>query len=130
MNESVKFLDVVRTTQHVQIRVASWTPNLFVHSRGPYHIMIPPNVYTIKRRAYNIPLTFHGLVLRSNHERLRFKRIESRRIRVEELLARIRQDIFDEVRANVHVPVRNEFGASLSNDSDSNDGWLERSDSD
>ena len=61
--------------------------------------MIPPNVPTITRRAYNLPVTFHGLVLRSNHERLRLKRIESRRIRVEELLNRIRQDIRDKVRA-------------------------------
>ena len=58
------------------------------------------------------------------------KRIESRRIRVEELLARICQDICDKVRANVRFPVRNELGDALSDDSDSDDGWLERSDSD
>ena len=68
--------------------------------------------------------------MRSNHERLRLKCIESRRIRVEELLNRIPQDICDEVRANFCVPVRNELGDALSDDSDSNDGWLERFDSD
>ena len=86
--------------------------------------MIPPNVSTITRRAYNLPFTFHGLVLRSNNKRLILKRIESRRICVEELLARIHQDICDEVRTNVHVPVNNALGDELSDDSDSDDGWL------
>ena len=57
------------------------------------------------------------------------KHIESRRISVEELLARIRQDIHDEVCANVHAPVNNVLGDALSNDSNSNDGWLVRYDS-
>ena len=130
MNESVEFLGVVRTNQHIRSRVASWTPNLFVHSWGSYPTTIPPNFSIITRRAYNLPVTFHGLVLRSNNERLRLKRIESRRIRVEELLDRIRQDIRDKVRANICVPVRNELGDALSGYSNSGDGWLERSDSD
>ena len=92
--------------------------------------MIPPDVSTITRRAYNLPVTFHGLVLRSNHERLRLKRIESRRIRVEELLAIICQDIRDVVGANVCVPVNNTLGDALSDDPDSDDGWLKRSISD
>ena len=33
VNKSVKFLDVVCTTQHVRIRV-NYTPNIFVHSWG------------------------------------------------------------------------------------------------
>ena len=80
--------------------------------------MIPSNVSTITQRAYNLPVTFHGLVLRSNNERLRLKPIELRRICVEELLARIRQDIHDEVCANVCVPVCNTLGPALSDDSD------------
>ena len=32
VNKSVEFLHVVRKTQHVQSHVASWTPNIFVHS--------------------------------------------------------------------------------------------------
>ena len=92
--------------------------------------MILPNVSTITRRAYNVPVTFHGLVLQANHERLRLKRIELRRIRVEELLAIICQNIRDKVRSNVRVPVNNAFGDALSNDSDSDDGWLDRSNSD
>ena len=47
VNESVEFLDVVCTTQHVGSRVASWIPNLFVHSWVTYHTMIPTNVSTI-----------------------------------------------------------------------------------
>ena len=84
--------------------------------------MIPPNVSNITRRAYNVPVTFQGLVLKSNHKRLRLKCFESIQIRVEELLARICQDISDEVRANFRVAVRNDLGASLSNYSDSDDG--------
>ena len=83
--------------------------------------MIPPTVSTIRRRAYNVPVTFRGLVLRSNQKRLRPTRVESRRICVEELLDRFFQDIRDEVRAD--------WGASLSDDSVSDDSWLEGSDS-
>ena len=130
VNKSVKIIDVVRTTQHVRSHVASWTPNLFVHSWSPYPTMIPPNVSNITLRTYNLPVTFHGLVLQSNHERLILKFVELRRIHFEELLARICQDIHEEVCANVCVPVRNNLGNSLSKDSDSDDGWLKRSDSD
>ena len=91
--------------------------------------MIPPNFSTIMRRANNVPVTFHGLVMRSNHEHLRLKRFEPRRIRVEELLARIRQDILDEVRSNVCDEVRVDLASDLYNDFDSDDGWLERSNS-
>ena len=79
---------------------------------------------------YNLPITFHGLVLRSNHERLRLKRVESKRICVEELLAIIRQDIRDEIRANVCDEVRVDLGSALSDDSDSYEGWFYISESD
>ena len=92
--------------------------------------MFPPNVSTITLCAYNISVAFHGLVLRSNHKRLRLKRIELKRIHVEEYLARTCQDINDEVAANVCVPVNKNLVDALSNDSDSHDGWLDRDDSD
>ena len=117
---SVKFTDVARTTQQVISRVASWTKNIFVHSWGNYPTMILPTVSTITRRAYNVPVTPHALVLRANHKCLRLKRVECIQTRHRELLARIRQDIRDEVRA--------EWGAALSDES--NDGWLKGSDSD
>ena len=60
--------------------------------------MIPHTVSTITRRAYNVPVTPHALVLRFNHGRLRLKRVEWRQTRHRELLARIRQDMRDEVR--------------------------------
>ena len=122
VNMSVEFLNVVHTTQKVQSRVASWTKIIFVHSWGTYTTMIFPNVYTITQRAYNLPVNFHRLILRSNQERLKLKRIESRRIHVEELCARIRQVVRDEVRANVCAPVNNALGDDLSNDSDYDDG--------
>ena len=92
--------------------------------------MFPPNVSNITWRAYDLIVDFHRFVLRSNHERLRLKRIELKRIRVEEYLARIRQDVSDEVAANVRVPVNNALGDALSNDSDSDDGWIDTYDSD
>ena len=92
VNESVEFIDVVRTTHHVG-SCFNYTPNILVHSWGINPTdMFPPNVSTITRRAYDPIVTFHGFVLWSNHERLRLKRIELKRIRVEEYLARIRQD--------------------------------------
>ena len=120
VNTSVKFTDVARTTQQVISRVASWTKNIFVHSWGHYPNMIPHTISNITRRAYNVPVTPHALVLQANHERLRLKRGEWRRTRHREFLARIRQDMCDEVRA--------EWGAALYDDSD--EGWIEVSDSD
>ena len=122
MKDSVEFLDVVRKTQHVQSRV-DYTSNIFVHfwAINPTDIS-PPNVSTITRRAYDSVVSFHGFILRYNHKRLILKRIELKPIRVEDYLARIRQDVIDEVAANVRAPVNNAFGDDLSNDSDSDDG--------
>ena len=130
VNESVEFLDVVRTTQHVGILV-NYTPNIFVHSSvvNPNDMFLP-NFSIITWRAYDPIVTFRRFVLRSNHERLRLKRIELKRIRVEEYLARICQDVSDKVALNVCSPVNNALGDALSNDSDSNDGWLDTYDSD
>ena len=38
--------------------------------------MIPDNVSTITRRAYDTIVSFHGFILGSNHKRLRLNRIE------------------------------------------------------
>ena len=92
--------------------------------------MLPPYVSTITLRPYNLPVTFHGIVLWSNHERLRLKSIELKHICVKESLARFCQYIRDKVAANVLDPVNNALGDALSNDSDSDDGWLDRYDSD
>ena len=91
--------------------------------------MFPPNVSNINRHAYNLSITFHGLVLRFNHERPMLNRIELKRIRVEKYLARVCQDIRNEVAANVLAPVNNALGDSLSDDSDSDDGLIFRYDS-
>ena len=130
VNDSVEFIDIVRTNQHVGIRVV-FTPNIFVHSWGVNPTdMIPANVSTITRRAYDPIVSFRGFILRSNHKRLRLKHIELKCIRVKEYLARIRQDVRDEVAANARAPVNIALGGALSNDSDFNDGWLDRYNSD
>ena len=130
LDNSVEFLDVVRTTQHVGSRVDS-TPNIFVHYWGVNpNDMIPVNVSTITRRAYDPIVYFHGFILWSNHERLRLKQIEMKRICVEEYLARIRQDVRDKVAAYARSSVNNVLGDALSNYSDSNGGWPNRFDSD
>ena len=130
MNNSFEFIDVVCVTQHVGSCV-DYTPNIFVHSWGVNTTdMIPANASTITWCAYDPILSFHGFVLRSNHERLRLKLIEFKRIRLKEYLARIRQDVRDDVAANLHVPVNNALGNSVSNYVDSGDGWLNRYDSD
>ena len=68
--------------------------------------------------------------MRSNHECLRLKQIELKHICFEDLLARIRQDVCDNVAANVRASVNNALGDALFNDADSNDSWLNRYDSD
>ena len=108
-----------------------YTPNIFFHSWGVIPTdMIPANVSTVTWRAYDPICSFHRFVLRSNHERLRLKQIELKRIRLDDYLARIRQHVSDNVADNARVPVNNALGNALSNDSDSNDGWLNRYDSD
>ena len=57
VNMSVKFLDDARATQQVGSRVATWTENIFVNSLGPYPTMITHTISTIKRRAYDVPVT-------------------------------------------------------------------------
>ena len=70
LNASVEFIYVFCITQHVGIRV-DYTPNIFIHSWGVNATdMIPANVSTITRRAYDPIFLNHGFVLRSNHERL------------------------------------------------------------
>ena len=108
----------------ITLQISLFTPGVSI-----LLICSPPNVSTITRRAYDRIVTFHGFVLRSNHERLRLKRIELKRIRVKEYLDIICQDVSDEVAANVCAPVNNALGDALSNDSDSDDGWLDRYDS-
>ena len=130
LNDSVEFIGVVPTTQNVRSRV-DYTPNIFVHSWGVNLTdMISANVSTITRHAYDPIFSFHGFLLRSNHECLRLKRIELKRIRLDEYLARIRQDVRGDVAANARVPVNNALGDALSNDSDSYDGWLDIYESD
>ena len=92
--------------------------------------MIPANVSNITRRAYDHICSLHRFVLRSNHDRLRLKQIELKRIRFDELLARICQDVRDDVPTNVCAPVNIALGDDLSNDPNSDDGWIDRYDSD
>ena len=99
VNMSVKFLDAARATQKVGSRVATWTENICVHSWGPYPTSILHNVSTIKRHAYDVPVTPPTLTLRANHKRLIMNCVERRRTLHRELLARIHQDMRDEVSA-------------------------------
>ena len=129
LNASVGFFDVLRVTEHVGSRV-EYTPNIFVHSWGVNPTdTIPANVSTITWRAYDPFRYFHEFVLRSNHESIRLKRIKLKLIRVKDSLARIRQDFSDKVSDNVSAPINNALGDALSNDSDSDDVWLDRYDS-
>ena len=130
LNDSVEFLDFVRTTQNVVSRL-DFTQNIFVHSWGVNPTdMIPANVSTITWLEYDPIVSFHGLILRSNHKCLRLKCIELKFIRVEEYLDIMRQDVCDKVAANYCVHNHNAFDDALSNDSDSDNSWLDRYDSD
>ena len=105
--------------------------NIFICSWGINPTdMFPPNVYTIARRAYDNIVTFHGFVLQSNYERLKLKRIELKHSCDKEHLARIRQEIRDKVASNVCASVNHALGDALSNNSDYDEGWLDRYDSD
>ena len=123
LKASVEFLDIVCVTQHIGSHV-DYTPNIFIHSWGVNPTdMIPTNVSIITGRAYYPIGYFHRFILWSNHECLRLKQIELKRIRFGELLARICQDVHDKVAAS---PVNHALGDALSNDSDSDDNWGSR----
>ena len=92
--------------------------------------MIPANFSTVAGHAYDPICYFRVLVSRSNHERLRLKLVDLKLIRLEDYLARIRQDFRDDAAANTRVLVNNALDDALSNYSDSNDGWLDRYNSD
>ena len=124
LHASVEFIDIVCVSHHVGSHV-DYTPEIFINSWGVNPTdTITANVSNITRHDYDPICSFHGFVLQSNHEHLRLKRIELKRICFEELLARICQDVRDDVTANVCATVNNYLGDALSNDSDSNDGWI------
>ena len=107
-------------------KVVISTPNLLVHEWGTHPTMIYPTVSNFTRRAY-VPITTQkGFCLRCNHERLRLKRVERKRIALENHLARICQDIRDDVAANYACSLANhaldDATFPSSNDSDSGDG--------
>ena len=75
-----------------------------------------------------------GFRQRCNHERLRLKWVEGKQVALEGYLARVPQDMCDDVAANYYFPpMNNYFGyaspanshrSSLSNDSNSIDNWV------
>ena len=67
--------------------------------------MIYSTVSNITQRAYNPITTQRGFFLRCNHERLRIKWVERKRIRLEKNLTRIREDIRDDVLNNACSPL-------------------------
>ena len=78
--------------------------NIFVHEWGNYPTMIGPTCSNYTCWAY-VPITSQkGFSQRSNHERLRLKRIESKRVDIERYLARVLQDMRDDVAVNYTFP--------------------------
>ena len=129
LNRSVEFICFTHITSDAEVVI--YTPNRFVQDWGTYPTMIYPTVSNFTRHAYDPITTQRGFVLRCNHERLRLKRVERKRIALENHLYRIRQDIRDDVAFDYDCsPVNHALGdatSPLSNDYDSNEGWLDTS---
>ena len=123
LNNRVQFICFSHVTSDVEVVI--YTPNLFVHNWGINPTMIYPTVSSIIRLAYDPITTQRGFVLRCNHERLRLKRVESKRIGLENHLSRIRQDICDDVLNNACSPANHALGDAFSNNSNSNGVWLD-----
>ena len=122
LNNSVKFLRLVHV--NFDSEVVIFTPNLFIHDWGTNPTVIYPTVSNITRRAYNPITTERGFVLRCNHERLILKRVN------ENHFSRIRQDIRVDVLNCACSPANNALDDATSpssNDSESNDGWIDTS---
>ena len=132
MKASVGFICFSLVTSGAEVFI--YTPNIFVHDWGTYPTMIYLTVSNFTRCAYDPITTQREFVLRCNHERLRLKRVERKRIAHDNHLARIRQDIRDDVAANCACsPVNHALVDAMSpssNDFDSNDVWIDTSGSD
>ena len=102
------------------------TPNISVYEWGTKPTMLWPTVSNFTQCAY-VPITSQkGFRQRCNHERLRLKWVEGKHVALEDNLARVRQDMRDDVAANyAYSPVNHGFGDATSpssNDSDFGDG--------
>ena len=100
-----------------------FNPNLFICYCGTNPTMIYPTVSDIIRHANDPIRTQRGFVLRSNKKRLRLEKVDRK-----DDLARICQDIHDDVLNNACSPANHTLGDATSpssNDFDSNVGWLD-----
>ena len=127
LNGSFEFIHFSDVTSDAEVVIS--TPNLFVHKWGNYPTMLWPTVSNFNPRAY-VPITTQkGFRLQCNHERLRLNIFYRKRVALENHIARIRQDVRDDVAANyVCSPVNHALGDASpansprppsSNDSDS-----------
>ena len=132
MNGSVKFIKFADVTLDTKGVIS--TPNIFVHEWGTYPTIIGPTVSNYTCRVY-IPITSQkGFHQRCNHKCMRLKWVETKRVDLEGHLARVCQDMRDDVAMNyTFTPMNNSLGdassnnsprSSLSNDSDSSDNWV------
>ena len=123
LNGSVEFIRFADVTSDAEVVIS--TSNLFVHEWGTYPTMIWRTVSNFTRRAYVLITTQKGFRLRCNHERLRLKMVERKRVALENNLARIRQGIRDDVADNYACsPANHALGDATSpssNDYDSSD---------
>ena len=92
---------------------------------GYYPTSIYPTVSNFTQRAY-VPITTQkGFILQCTHQRLRLERVKRKLIALENHLARICQDIRDDVAANYACSPANHALSDAtfpsSNDSDSGD---------
>ena len=112
VNGSVQWLDVPRPFIETRNLTATWTENTLVYGWGtnPTVIMNRP---IRRRKTESVPINLRDLSCQANHDRLRRIRVEWRQAIERELHTRILLDIRDEVLSD-----------------DSNDGWIEESDSD
>ena len=103
LNGSVQFLRFADVTSDSTKDVIS-TRNIFVHDWGNYPTMLRPTCSNYTCRAY-VPITSQkGFRQRCNHERLRLKCVERKRVAFERHLARVRQDMHDDVAAYYTPP--------------------------
>ena len=73
MHDKFKFLswvaDPLMEVSNVSMLPVTWTENTFVYSWGPYPTVIPPNVFTIRRRTIeDVPVNPDTLALRAERE--------------------------------------------------------------
>ena len=107
LNGSIKFIRFSDVISDITSDIIS-TRNIFVHPWGKYPTLIGSTCSNYTCRAYVTIACQKGFNQRCEHERLRLKWVEQKRVEFERHLVRVCQDMSDDVTVNYVLPSLND----------------------